>query len=70
MTESCSIVGNYFPHDDLKTSFPNRIYDRICFIHIEKNLSPNNGSVVDHSKHTVCIVVCLCDNCITNKNSC
>lgn len=62
MIESSSIVGDYFPYDDLKNSFPNRI----CFIRIEKNPSPNDASV-DHSKHSVCIVVGLCDNCISNK---
>lgn len=59
MIESSSIVGNYVPYDDLKNSFPNRLNNRICFIHITKNPSPNDASVVDHSKHTVCIVVWL-----------
>lgn len=59
MIESSSIVGNYVPYDDIKNSFPNRIYNRICFIHIEKNPSPKDASVVDHSKCAVRIIVWL-----------
>lgn len=51
MIQSSTIIENYFSHGGLKNSIHNRIYKRICFIHVEENPSPNDASVVKHSKH-------------------